>query len=164
MLHYALVYVAYHTSRWLPRDQRLKYQIINAIFVALVLFPQLYVLTRPKSSRFCHQPLLNNLTAFIVLSFMATGFAVTFTLMDPVPQRFRAAYHAFGLLSFGQGLCTMALTLTAQQCVKTTPELYYLSSILSLACILSTAFFLMKGGLWVTTQRLSLLGQRGNNI
>ncbi|CAB1314654.1 unnamed protein product [Coregonus sp. 'balchen'] len=139
MLHYALVNMAYHTSRWLPRDQRLKL---------------------PKSSRYCQQPLLNNLTAFIVLSFMAT---VTFTLIDPVPQCFRAAYHGFGLVSFGQGLCTIALTLTAQQCAKTTPELYYLSLILSLACILSTAFFLVKGGLWVTTNRLPRPCQRGNN-
>ncbi|XP_071190990.1 uncharacterized protein [Salvelinus alpinus] len=163
MLHYALVYMAYHTSRWLPRDERLKFQIINAVFVALVLIPQLFVLTRPKSSRYCQQPLLNNLTAFIVLSFMATGFAVTFTLIDPVPQSFRAAYHGFGLVSFVQGLCTIALTLTAQQCAKTTPELYYLSLILSLACILSTAFFLVKGGFWVKTNMLPRPCQRGNN-
>ncbi|KAJ7998457.1 hypothetical protein DPEC_G00205140 [Dallia pectoralis] len=95
---------------------------------------------------------------------MATGFTVTFTLIDPVPQSFRAAYHAFGLVSFSQGLCTIVMTLTAQQCVKTTPELYYLSSVLSLACIMSTAFFLVKGGLWVTTQRLPLHNIRGNNI
>ncbi|XP_052329225.1 uncharacterized protein LOC118400001 isoform X2 [Oncorhynchus keta] len=120
MLHYALVYMAYHTSRWLPRNERLKL---------------------PKSSRYCQQPLLNNLTAFIIMSFMATGFAVTFTLIDPVPQSFRAAYHGFGLVSFVQGLCTIVLTLTAQQCAKTTPELYYLSLILSLACILSTVFY-----------------------
>ncbi|XP_071016597.1 uncharacterized protein [Oncorhynchus clarkii lewisi] len=163
MLHYALVYMAYHTSRWLPRNEMLKFQIINAVFVALVLIPQLFVLTRPKSSRYCQQPLLNNLTAFIIMSFMATGFAVTFTLIDPVPQSFRAAYHGFGLASFVQGLCTIALTLTAQQCAKTTPELYYLSLILSLACILSTAFFLVKGGFWVKTNRLPRPCQRGNN-
>ncbi|XP_042180164.1 uncharacterized protein LOC121846784 [Oncorhynchus tshawytscha] len=163
MLHYALVYMAYHTSRWLPRNERLKFQIINAVFVALVLIPQLFVLTRPKSSRYCQQPLLNNLTAFIIMSFMSTGFAVTFTLIDPVPQSFRAAYHGFGLVSFVQGLCTIVLTLTAQQCTKTTPELYYLSLILSLACILSTAFFLVKGGFWVKTNRLPRPCQRGNN-
>lgn len=170
------------------------------------------------------------------------GFAVTFTLIDPVPQSFRAAYHGFGLVSFVQGLCTIALTLTAQQCVssiweypncsilikwlalwygqevlmlqrkwcikhfwiflhsqaKTTPELYYLSLVLSLTCILSTgrppphvlqslwsrhivpaviimhilqnwclcffsAFFLVKGGFWVKTNRLPRPCQRGNN-
>ncbi|KAL0978725.1 hypothetical protein UPYG_G00174350 [Umbra pygmaea] len=129
-------------------------QIVNGIFVALVLIPQLYVLTRPKSSRFCQQPLLNNLTACIALSFMATGFAVTFTLIDPVPQSFKAAYHGFGLVSFGQGLCTIVLTLKAKQCVETTPELYYLSLVLSLCCILTTVFVLVKGGVWIVTHRL----------
>ncbi|CAB1353394.1 unnamed protein product, partial [Coregonus sp. 'balchen'] len=82
---------------------------------------------RPKSSPYCQQRFLNNLTAFIVLSFMATScfvntfliaisysFAVTFMLIDPVPQSFRAAYHWFGLVYFGQGLCT--INLPAQQC------------------------------------------------
>ncbi|KAM6980706.1 uncharacterized protein FYW47_000451 [Aplochiton taeniatus] len=74
----------------------------------------------PKSSRYCKQPLLSNLSGFIVLTFIAsafyTGFSVTFTLIDPVPQSFRAAYHVFGLVSFGQGLCTTILTLTAGAC------------------------------------------------
>ncbi|XP_062314628.1 uncharacterized protein LOC134018581 [Osmerus eperlanus] len=160
MFHYALVYMAYFFSRWLPRNQRSKFQIINVVFVMLVVIPQVYVLARLRSSRYCRQPLLSNLSASIVLSFMATGFAVIFTLMDPVPQGFRAAYHVFGLVSFGQGLCTIIMTLTAATCAKTTPELYYLSLILSSACILSTAFVSVKGGLWVTQRLPSVWSER----
>lgn len=97
------------------------------------------------------------------------GFAVIFTLTDPVHQSLWAAYHVFGLLSCGQGLCTTILTLTAAACVrkkksnisqfnpskktpaayqwflctvcsqaKTTPELYYMSLVLTVVSAIST--------------------------
>lgn len=153
MFLYMLVFMAYHSSRWIPRNQRVKFQIVNAVFTAVVLVPQLYVMGRPKSTRYCRQPLLNNLSASIALSFIASGFSVIFTLMDPVPQSLWAAYHVFGLLSCGQGLCTAILTLTAAACAKTTPELYYMSLILTVVSTLSTGFFMVRGGLWLTTRR-----------
>ncbi|XP_073323968.1 uncharacterized protein [Pagrus major] len=162
MFLYMLVFMAYHSSRWIPRSQRLKFQIVNAVFTLLVLVPQFYVLGRPKSSRYCRQPLLNNLSASIALSFIASGFSVVFTLIDPVPQSLWASYHVFGLLSCGHGLCTAILTLTAAACVKTTPELYYMSLILTVASIFSTGFFMVRGGLWLTN-RLSVTDPSRNN-
>ncbi|XP_062853514.1 uncharacterized protein LOC134316908 [Trichomycterus rosablanca] len=149
MFHHFLVHAAFQSSRRLPPDQRLRFQIVLFIFVVLFLTPQIYVLTRPKSSRFCEKPLLNNLIAIIVFSFMATGLAVTLTLTDPVPKSIRAAYHTFGVLSFTQGLCTIFLTFTAHQCEKTTPELYLVSMVFSWACIISTVFFTVRGFLWM---------------
>ncbi|XP_065135834.1 uncharacterized protein [Paramisgurnus dabryanus] len=149
MFHHFLVHAAFQTSRWLPRDQRLKFQIVLFIFVVLFLAPQLYVLCRPKSSRYCEKPLLNNLIVFIVFSFIATGLAVVLTLTDPVPKIFRVAYHLFGLFSFTCGLFTAALTLTAPQCANTTPELYIFSLVVSWACILSTVFFMVRGSLFL---------------
>ncbi|XP_041818329.1 uncharacterized protein LOC121624603 isoform X2 [Chelmon rostratus] len=131
MFLYMLIFMAYHSSRWIPRNQRLKL---------------------PKSSRYCRQPLLNNLSASIALSFIASGFSVIFTLIEPVPQSLWASYHVFGLLTCGQGLCTAILTLTAAACVKTTPELYYMSLILTVASIFSTGFFMVRGGLWLTNR------------
>lgn len=87
-----------------------------------------------------------------------------FTAIDPVPPSLWASYHVFGLLSWGHGLCTAILTLTAAACVRTgqscdailtsvmlqtdsrtvtlqvesTPELYYLSLSLTLASACST--------------------------
>lgn len=46
------------------------------------------------------------------------GFAVILTLMDPVLQGLWASYHVFGVLSFGHGVCTTILTLTAAACVR----------------------------------------------
>ncbi|KAL6111990.1 uncharacterized protein ACO6RY_08844 [Pungitius sinensis] len=155
MFLYMLIFMAYHSSRWIPRKQRVKFQIVNAVFVALVLVPQFYVMGRPKSSRYCRQPLLNNLSASIALSFIASGLSVLLTLMDPVPQSLWATYHVFGLLTCGQGLCTAILTLTAAACARTTPELYYASLSLTAASILSTGFFVVRAGLWLTA------GQRG---
>ncbi|XP_038552964.1 probable intracellular septation protein A isoform X2 [Micropterus salmoides] len=118
MFLYMLIFMAYHGSRWIPRNQRLKFQIVNAVFTALVLVPQFYVMGRPKSSRYCRQPLLNNLSASIAFSFVASGFSVIFTLIYPVPQSLWASYHVFGLLTCGHGLCTAILTLTAAACYR----------------------------------------------
>ncbi|XP_030231401.1 uncharacterized protein LOC115557604 isoform X3 [Gadus morhua] len=145
MFHYMLVYLMHYTSRRIPSNERLKL---------------------PKSSRYCQQPLLNNLSASLAMSIIASGFSVLLTVLEPVPVSFRAAYHVFGLLSFGQGLCTTILTLTATSCVSqasrcyqntlpfsldadTTPELYYLSLTLTVACVASTTFFAVKGGMWI---------------
>lgn len=152
MFLYMLIFMAYHGSRWIPRNQRLKFQIVNAVFTALVLVPQFYVMGRPKSSRYCRQPLLNNLSASIAFSFVASGFSVIFTLIYPVPQSLWASYHVFGLLTCGHGLCTAILTLTAAACAKTTPELYYMSLILTALSIFSTGFFAVRGGLWLTNR------------
>ncbi|XP_056255581.1 uncharacterized protein LOC130183868 [Seriola aureovittata] len=149
MFLHMLIFMAYHSSRWIPRNKRLKFQIVNAVFMAIVLVPQFYVMARPKSSRYCRQPLLNNQSACIALSFIASGFSVIFTLLDPVPQSLWACYHVFGLLSCGQGLCTTILTLTAAACAETTPELYYMSLIMTVASIFSTGFFMVRGGIWL---------------
>ncbi|XP_040889585.1 uncharacterized protein LOC121179061 [Toxotes jaculatrix] len=162
MFLYMLIFMAYHSSRWIPRNERLKFQIVNAVFVAVVLGSQFYVLARPKSSRYCRQPLLNNLSASIALSFIASGFSVIFTVLDPVPQSLWASYHVFGLLSCGQGLCTAILTLTAAACAKTTPELYYMSLILTVATIFSTGIYMVRGGLWLSN-RLPVTDPSRNN-
>lgn len=107
-------------------------------------FKSVCFVSSSKSSRYCRQPLLNNLSASISLSFIASGethhvgtfnmhpkqrslvlnitlligFSVVFTLIDPVPQGFWASYHVFGLLSFGHGVCTSIMTLTAAACVR----------------------------------------------
>ncbi|TRY69816.1 hypothetical protein DNTS_000593 [Danionella cerebrum] len=127
-------------------------QVVLFIFVVLFLAPQFYVLSRPKSSRFCEKPLLENLIAFIVFSFIATGLAVAVTLTDPVPKSIKAAFHTFGLFSFIQGLCTAILTLNAPQCANTTTELYILSLVVTWACIFSTAFFVVRGALCLIHQ------------
>ncbi|XP_037831176.1 uncharacterized protein LOC119616964 isoform X3 [Kryptolebias marmoratus] len=150
MLHYMLVFMAYHSSRRIPLNQRLKFQVVNAVFIVAVLAPQLFVMGRPKSSRYCRQPLLNNLAISVALSIVASGFSVIFTLMDLVHQSLWAAYHVFGLLSCAHGLSTAILTLTAAPCAKTTPELYYMSVVLTVASTFSTGFFAVRGGLWLT--------------
>ncbi|XP_061639419.1 uncharacterized protein LOC133483003 isoform X2 [Phyllopteryx taeniolatus] len=121
-------------------------QIVNAVFTALVVVPQLYVMARPTSARYCKQPLLNSLTASIALSLFASGFSVVFTLIDPVPQGLWASCHVFGLLSFGHGVCCAIMTLAAAACAKTTPELYHMSLFLTVASILSTGKNRYAGG------------------
>ncbi|KAM6927213.1 uncharacterized protein FYW49_003410 [Xenentodon cancila] len=116
----------------------------------------------PKSTRYCRQPLLNNLSASVALSFIASGFSVAFTLVDPAPQSFWTFHHVFGLFSSGHGLCTAILTLTAASCAKTTPELYYVSVTLTVASVFSTGFFMVRGGLQLTN-RQSVTEASGNN-
>ncbi|XP_038128889.1 uncharacterized protein LOC119775084 [Cyprinodon tularosa] len=153
MFLYMLIFMAYKSSRWMPLNKRLKFQIVNAVFVVVVLTPQIYIMGRPKSSRYCRQPLLNNLSASVALSIIASGLSVVFTLLDPVPQGLWAAYHVFGLFSCGHGLCTTVLTLTAAACANTTTELYYLSVALTVASAISTGFFMVRSGLWLTNRQ-----------
>ncbi|KAK7915986.1 hypothetical protein WMY93_011747 [Mugilogobius chulae] len=92
---------------------------------------------------------LNNLTVSIVLSCIAAGFSVLFTLLEPVPLTVWRGFYVFGLLSFGQGLSTVILTSTAASCAKTTPELYYMSLVLTVASVMGTGFFVVKCSLWL---------------
>ncbi|XP_038629220.1 uncharacterized protein LOC119950667 isoform X2 [Scyliorhinus canicula] len=119
MLHYCLAHLAYHFSRQLPKRSRAKL---------------------PKSSRYCGQPLLVNLTSFIIFTFIMTGFTVILTLMDPIPNEVKVAFHVYGVGSFAQGIATTAFTVPASQCANTTPELYYLSLVLSVLSVLATVF------------------------
>ncbi|XP_078413925.1 uncharacterized protein LOC144690370 isoform X2 [Cetorhinus maximus] len=119
MLHYCLTHLAYHFSRQLPKRNRAKL---------------------PKSSRYCSQPLLINLTSFIIFTFIMTGFTVLLTLMDPVPNEVKVAFHVYGVGSFAQGIAMTAFTAAASQCANTTPELYYLSLVLSVLTVLATGF------------------------
>ncbi|XP_054586384.1 uncharacterized protein [Nothobranchius furzeri] len=162
MFLYMLVFMAYYSSRWIPLNQRLKFQVVNAVFIVAVLAPQLFVMGRPKSSRYCRQPLLENLAASVALSIIASGFSVTFTLLDPVPQSLWAAYYVFGLMSCGHGLCTSILTLTAASCAKTTPELYYTSVTLTAVSTISTGFFMVRGGLWLAKRQSMTRTSRSN--
>ncbi|XP_067873057.1 uncharacterized protein [Heterodontus francisci] len=138
MLHYCLAHIAYHFSRQLPKRSRAKFEILVVLFVTVFLFPQIFVLVRPKSSRYCGQPLLYNLTSFIIFTFLMTGFTVLLTLMDPITREVKVAFHVYGVGSFAQGILTTAFTVTAPHCANTTPELYYLSLVLSVLSVLAT--------------------------
>ncbi|XP_078281371.1 uncharacterized protein LOC144608019 [Rhinoraja longicauda] len=128
MLHYLLPHVAHHFSRQLPKRNRAKL---------------------PRSSRYCNQPLLHNLTTYIIFTFLMTGFTFLLTLMDPIPCKLRAAFHAFGVGSFLQGALTTAFTIAAPQCAITTPELYYLSLVLSVLSVLATVFIVFLIPFWM---------------
>uniref|UniRef100_UPI00398EF5CF uncharacterized protein isoform X1 n=1 Tax=Pristiophorus japonicus TaxID=55135 RepID=UPI00398EF5CF len=149
MLHYCLVHAAYHFSRQLPKRSRAKFEILVVLLVTIFLFPQIFVLVRPRSARYCDQPLLNNLTSFIIFTFLMTGFTVLLTLMDPIPREVRVTFHVYGVGSFGQGILTTAFTVSAPQCANTTPELYYLSLVLSVLSVLATVFIVFLIPFWI---------------
>ncbi|XP_069774557.1 uncharacterized protein [Narcine bancroftii] len=123
--------------------------ILLALLVAAFLFPQLFVLVWPRSSRYCDQPLLHSLTTFIIFTFLMTGFTFLLTLMDPIPCTLKVAFHAFGVGSFLQGILTTAFTVAAPQCVNTIPELYYLSFVLSALSVLATVFIILLLPFWL---------------
>ncbi|XP_072442207.1 uncharacterized protein [Chiloscyllium punctatum] len=149
MLHYCIAHLAYHFSRQLPKRSRAKFEILVIMLVTIILFPQIFVLLRPKSSRYCGQPLLVNLTSFIIFTFIMTGFTIVLTLMDPVSHEVKVAFHVYGVGSFAQGIITTAFTVTAPQCANTTPELYYLSLLLSVLSVLATVFIVFLIPFWL---------------
>ncbi|XP_075459676.1 uncharacterized protein LOC142496718 isoform X1 [Ascaphus truei] len=150
MNHYCLAHTSHHLSRWLPLHTRFRLLVTLSLCGAALVVPQVYVLLRPSSSRFCSQPLLNNLVCNIGFTFFTIGFALLLTLMHPLPRWLRLSFHAFGLASFTEGVCTVLLTALAKQCAINTPALYSLSVVLSVASVLSTGFFLMVGPFWLS--------------
>ncbi|XP_078094811.1 uncharacterized protein LOC144509825 isoform X1 [Mustelus asterias] len=60
--------------------------------------------------------------------------------MDPIPNEVKVAFHVYGVGSFAQGITTTVFTVASPQCVNTTPELYYLSFVLSVLSVLATVF------------------------
>ncbi|KAM8791785.1 uncharacterized protein V5649_009023 [Rhynchonycteris naso] len=110
MIHYCLAHTAYRLSCWLPRSHQLRLQVTVFSLAITSLVLQFDVLLRPTSSRYCSQPLLNNLVANIIFTFFTIGFTE-----------------------------------------KTTPELYYLSVLLSVSSLVSTVLFLGLGLLWLTS-------------
>ncbi|XP_053136857.1 uncharacterized protein LOC128338442 isoform X3 [Hemicordylus capensis] len=140
MIHYCLAHLAYHFSRWLPKHHRFRLQLVILVLGISALLLQLCVLLRPRSSRYCGQPLLYNLVASIVFTFFTTGLAVLLVMMDPVPGELKIILSVFGIGSLAEGICTAVLTASAPECAVTTPELYCLSVTLSVCSILSAAW------------------------
>nr|XP_056721467.1 uncharacterized protein LOC130491702 [Euleptes europaea] len=148
MIHFFLAHAAYHFSRWLPKHHRLRFQAAVFILGFSALLLQIYILLRPKSSRYCGQPLLYNLVGSIVFTFFTIGLALLLVMMEPLTGELKIIFSIFGMGSFAEGICTAILTSLAAQCVKTTPELYYTSVVLSVSSMFSTAFFSVLGLFW----------------
>ncbi|XP_077167152.1 uncharacterized protein LOC143824133 isoform X2 [Paroedura picta] len=148
MIHFCLAHVAYHFSRWLPKHHRLRLQAALVILGLSALFLQIYVLLRPRSSRYCGQPLLYNLVGSIVFTFFTVGLALLLVRVEPLTGELKIVFAIFGMGSFVEGICTAILTSLAAPCANTTPELYYTSVVLSVSSMLSTAAFSVLGLFW----------------
>uniref|UniRef100_A0A8C5ZTT8 Uncharacterized protein n=1 Tax=Marmota marmota marmota TaxID=9994 RepID=A0A8C5ZTT8_MARMA len=140
MIHFCLAHTAYYLHCWLPRSHQLS-KVTVFLFGITSLVLQFYVLLRPRSSRYCSQPLLTNLVGNIIFTFFTIGLTVLLLQMEPVPRALKMMCCVFGAGSFSEGVCTMVLTILASDCEKTTPELYYLSVLLSVGSLVSTVLF-----------------------
>ncbi|KAM6216900.1 uncharacterized protein ACDL77_003656 [Rhynchocyon petersi] len=139
MIHFCLAHTAHYVHCWLPRLQMIRLWVTVSLLGLAALAVQFYVLLRPRSSQYCSQPLLINLVVSIIFTFFAIGFTVLLIQLEPVPMAIKKMFSAFGVLSFGEGVCTLVLTVLAKDCEKTTPELYYMSVLLSVSSLTSTA-------------------------
>lgn len=92
--------LVFHGFRW------------NHIFVPWQIFES------PTAQMILKLKLEHQQRSLHILPTLSTGFSVLFSALDPVPQSLWASYHVFGLLSWGHGLCTAILTLTAAACVR----------------------------------------------
>ncbi|KAI4578267.1 hypothetical protein MJG53_011122 [Ovis ammon polii x Ovis aries] len=146
MIHFCLAHSAYRLHCWLPRSHQLRLQVTVFLFAITILTLQFYVLLRPRSSRYCSQPLLTNLVSNIIFTFFTVGFTVLLIRMEPVPQALKRMFSVFGVGSFIEGVCTIVLTFLATDCAKTTPELYYLSALLSVSSLVSTEIKMASRG------------------
>ncbi|NP_001353334.1 uncharacterized protein LOC111766314 [Dasypus novemcinctus] len=151
MIHFCLAHTAYRLRCSLPRSRRLRLQVTVFLFGITTLALQFYVLLRPSSSLYCSQPLLINLVGNIIFTFFTIGFTVLLIQMEHVPQALKRMFSAFGVGSLCEGVCTVGFTILATDCEKTTPELYYLSVLLSVSSLASTVLLSGLGLNWLAS-------------
>lgn len=126
-------------------------RLVTVAFLGVTLTaPQVYVLLRPSSARFCSQPLLHNLICNIGFTLFTTAFALILILMEPLPCWMKSLFHIFGVASFFEGICSVLMASLAEECAVSTPALYYASVVLSALTVLSTVFFLIVGPFWIS--------------
>ncbi|XP_075045776.1 uncharacterized protein LOC142106691 [Mixophyes fleayi] len=135
---------------WSETSRRLVTVAVSGVALTV---PEVYVLLRPSSSRFCSQPLLDNLICNIGFTLFTTAFSLILVLLDPLPRWLRVLFHTFGAASFVEGICTVLTTSLARECAVNTPALYCLSVVFSALNILSTGFFLLVGPFWLLNAR-----------
>lgn len=148
MWHYMWPHLAYHVARVFPRYDRLKIRVLLIVLSFAILVPQLVVMTNPRSSRFCGSHLLELLVASVLLTFFSIGFATLFSLLEPVPPRLKACFHAYGVVVFVYSLVFVVETLDAGECKTYSPELFWLSTILALASCFSLASVAVLAPFW----------------
>ncbi|KAM4872895.1 uncharacterized protein RHO17_010390 [Thomomys bottae] len=81
------------------------------------------------------------------------GLAVLLTQMEPVPRALKGMLGVLGVGSCGEGVCTVGFTVLASDCEKSTPELYYLSVLLSVGSLVSTVLYAGMGLIWLSGVR-----------
>ena len=87
MWYYFMARVAYHFTRWFPKDRRCGIRLFLICISLLFLIPQFIVLVDSTTGRYCDQHLLNLLVTSIGMTFAMIGFTFLFTAMEPVPWK-----------------------------------------------------------------------------
>ncbi|XP_046851189.1 uncharacterized protein LOC124444618 isoform X2 [Xenia sp. Carnegie-2017] len=149
MWFYFMSHVAYHLTRWFPKDDRQRIRITLVLLSLIFIVPQVYVLMLDKTTRYCDQPLLEIAVASLIFTFGMIAFTILFTMMEPVPWQLKIAFHFFGFASFLMGLVQFGSTMSSNDCWFNTPELYSLSLSFSIIAILTTVFLLMMLPFWL---------------
>ena len=148
MWFYFVAHVAYHFTRWFPKDHRFGVRLFVIFTTLLFLLPQFFVLTSPSTARFCDEPLIGLLVTSIIFSFAMIGFTFLFTMMEPVPWKLKIAFHFFGFFSFLIGMIQFGITLDSNECDKSTPALYYFSLSFGIFAFVSGLFVAMLLPFW----------------
>ncbi|XP_076802817.1 uncharacterized protein LOC143446858 [Clavelina lepadiformis] len=152
MWFYFFPHCIYHLTKWFPQNNRIKFRVVVFLLSAALLVPEFIVLSLPTTSRACDQPLLNILVAGIVFLFMSVGFAIIFSLMDPVPRIVKILFHLFGVGSLILGLMSAFYTFEAPACSDSTTELYYWCYVTSVLALITTGYFLLTVPFWLANK------------
>lgn len=152
MWQYFWAHAVYHITRWFPRNNRIKIRVVTLLFTFALLLPQILVLARPHSSRFCGQHLFEFLIVSIVFTFCMIGFAILFSVMDPVPWEVKLAFHIYGVVCFIFGIIVIAFTSQAADCRESTQELYWFSLSTGVLGMLTTGFFAVMLPFWIVNK------------
>nr|XP_026689924.1 uncharacterized protein LOC113474186 isoform X1 [Ciona intestinalis] len=162
MWWYFYAHSMFHLTKWFPKDNRIKFRILLLLISIVLLVPEFIVLYLPKTSRACNLPLLNLLVASTVFLFFAIGFALLFSVMEPIPRLIKIAFHAFGVGSLILGVLTAVYTFQASSCEYSTPELYYWCYTSAVISLITCGYFALVLPFWILNEAkpLSVLNWR----
>ncbi|XP_064642898.1 uncharacterized protein LOC135497110 [Lineus longissimus] len=150
MWFYLWPHTVYHLMRWFPRNNRVKARVVVILFTLALLVPQFVILFQPHTGRYCGGHLLELLITGVVLSFLMAGFSIIFSIMDPVANQIKIAFHVSGVINLLYLVsCTVLFFTKSADCLVNTQELYYYSLAMLTLSLVAAALLLVTIPFWI---------------
>lgn len=144
MWHYFWAHMVYHCARLCSRNRTRKCPLATLlIFITVItLAPQLWIIyIRDFYIMFCPFPIYNLVVASVVFTIFMIGFSVIFSIMEPVHQSVKYAFHVFGVADLIFELLFITYTFKSFVCAISATEMFVVCVLMSLGSLATLCEF-----------------------